>query len=117
MVLSLKAWKSRSLPGLPRTDYGAPRAPPHHDDRIAKAAADRSAAAFCFSELSRRGLPRGGFFMAGGQADQWRSECFLTLKNSYVVLSPCCWVKKPRASSRLSLVPSRPCRRGLPFDT
>src|SRR5215510_1146361 len=26
MVLSLKAWKSRSLPGLPRTDK------PHHDD-------------------------------------------------------------------------------------
>jgi hypothetical protein len=28
MVLSLKAWKSRSLPGLPRT------VTPHHDDRI-----------------------------------------------------------------------------------
>src|SRR5215475_4998593 len=28
MVLSLKAWKSRSLPGLPRTDF------PRHDDRI-----------------------------------------------------------------------------------
>src|SRR5215475_1570149 len=28
MVLSLKAWKSRSLPGLPRTDA------PRHDDRI-----------------------------------------------------------------------------------
>jgi hypothetical protein len=28
MVLSLKAWKSRSLPGLPRTDF------PHHDDSL-----------------------------------------------------------------------------------
>ena len=28
MVLSLKAWKSRSLPGLPRTDK------PRHDDRL-----------------------------------------------------------------------------------
>src|SRR5215470_12436841 len=27
MVLSLKAWKSRSLPGLPRTDF------PRHDDQ------------------------------------------------------------------------------------
>src|SRR5688572_30979576 len=31
MVLSLKAWKSRSLPGLPRTGY-----PPHDVDCILK---------------------------------------------------------------------------------
>ena len=32
MVLSLKAWKSRSLPGLPRTEI-----PSLHDDRLRKA--------------------------------------------------------------------------------
>jgi hypothetical protein len=30
MVLNLKVWKSRSLPGLPRTE----RFIPHHDDQI-----------------------------------------------------------------------------------
>ena len=32
MVLSLKAWKSRSLPGLPKTEIESPR----HDDRTHK---------------------------------------------------------------------------------
>jgi hypothetical protein len=39
MVLSLKAWKSRSLPGLPRTEH------PHHD----------------ISDQKPRGFPRGFF--------------------------------------------------------
>src|ERR1041385_6403084 len=34
MVLSLKAWKSRSLPGLPKTEISS------HDDRYEKALAD-----------------------------------------------------------------------------
>ena len=40
MVLSLKTWKSRSLPGLPRTKS------PHHDDRLQKTAAGKPAAVF-----------------------------------------------------------------------
>jgi hypothetical protein len=46
MVLSLKAWKSRSLPGLQRTDA------PHHDDLVSPVA--------CVSarfKTSRRGFP------------------------------------------------------------
>src|SRR5271156_6543806 len=39
MVLSLKAWKSRSLPGLPRTE----RCNPHHDIQIKSPAVFRGA--------------------------------------------------------------------------
>ena len=42
MVLSLKAWKSRSLPGLPRTDQK-----PHHDDRYEMAALTGGHLRFC----------------------------------------------------------------------
>src|SRR5271156_6118985 len=42
MVLSLKAWKSRSLPGLPRTEH------PHHE----------------ISDQKPRGFPRGFFVSA-----------------------------------------------------
>src|SRR5262245_23498034 len=45
MVLSLKAWKSRSLPGLPRTKESS-----RHDDRSCK---------------TRRGQPRRVFVYAG----------------------------------------------------
>ena len=45
-----------------------------------------------------------------------QGQCgFLTISNT--VLSPCCLVKKPRASWRPSSVPSKPSRRGLPLDT
>src|SRR5947208_6228727 len=42
MVLSLKAWKSRSLPGLPRTKTS------HHDDKILQNPPRETAAGFCF---------------------------------------------------------------------
>src|SRR5947208_10668605 len=42
MVLSLKTWESRSLPGLRRTD------PPQHDDRCSRAAAETFRCGFLF---------------------------------------------------------------------
>ena len=60
---------------------------------------------------SRRGVFPLAAFHGGRQG-----QCgFLTISNT--VLSPCCLVKKPRASWRPSSVPSKPSRRGLPFDT
>jgi hypothetical protein len=61
MVLSLKTWKSRSLPGLPRTEI------PLHDQQISRSCPPRSkkppretVAAFCIfsSTHVRVGLPR-----------------------------------------------------------
>src|SRR5437868_9642261 len=53
MVLSLKAWKSRSLPGLPRTET------PLHDDRFSKRRRGDPPAALAFGDLAYRkpGLP------------------------------------------------------------
>src|SRR6266436_2978326 len=48
MVLSLKTWKSRSLPGLQRTDT------PHHDERIETARRGKPwRAVFCFGAASK----------------------------------------------------------------
>jgi hypothetical protein len=44
MVLSLKAWKSRSLPGLPRTEH------PHHDISEQKPRGF-AAGLFCFAVI------------------------------------------------------------------
>src|ERR1700752_3803299 len=52
MVLSPKAWKSRSLPGLQRTDD------PHHDISLVQLSAR--------IKNSRRGFPRRLFYFARG---------------------------------------------------
>jgi hypothetical protein len=56
MVLSLKAWKSRSLPGLPKTEH------PHHDIQNAKNPGVFRGA-FCLHPSWRapRVVPRGSF--------------------------------------------------------
>ena len=63
MVLSLKTWKSRSLPGLPRTETSSPR--------HAKAAAAIPAAAFCCSQRPSGGCrPSECSVGAGAAADR-----------------------------------------------
>src|SRR3954471_2556586 len=56
MVLSLKTWKSRSLPGLPRTDG------PRHDERKCDATAPHA------TTESRRGNPAAAFFFCARAA-------------------------------------------------
>src|SRR6476661_4772138 len=61
MVLSLKAWKSRSLPGLPRT-----LASPQHDVSISKTAASHG----------------GRFFYGSGAPEETRAS--FTCRYSYL---------------------------------
>jgi hypothetical protein len=62
MVLSLKAWKSRSLPGLPRTKT------PHHDDGYSYSAASNGGRFVCGAALrkweNRRGETAAVFLCA-----------------------------------------------------
>jgi hypothetical protein len=51
MVLSLKAWKSRSLPGLPRTDFSL------HDDRYENPPRETAAGFLCSAIGRLPGVP------------------------------------------------------------
>src|SRR3989337_1199709 len=82
MVLSLKTWKSRSLPGLPKTKI------PHHDDRYTSGRPPGRP--FCFwrcppETKSRRGEIRGGFLLPLKRYQASRKKIATLLRHMDVV--------------------------------